>query len=119
VEFCFRLRFDEKIRDGLTKSLLRRAVADILPPQVAYRRDKKGMPTPYVQFFTRPSSVAALRDLLEHGELARRGILDSRGTVKMLKTLRNRLKPIPTAVLSSIWRIATLELWFRRFILAD
>jgi asparagine synthase (glutamine-hydrolysing) len=119
VEFCFGLRFDEKIRNGMTKSLLRRAMKDVLPPAVLHRRDKKGMPTPYVPFFTLPENVAAIRELLLHGELVRSGILDTRGTGRIINALENRLRPLSTTILSSIWRTATLELWFRQFISAN
>jgi asparagine synthase (glutamine-hydrolysing) len=33
---------------------LRRAIADLLPPQVAGRRDKKGFPTPIDRWFAGP-----------------------------------------------------------------
>ena len=119
VEFCFSLRFDEKIRNGFSKSLLRRAMVNELPPEVLHRRDKKGMPTPYVSFFTLPQNIEAMRTLLFEGQLIQRGILDRRGTARILGALENRFLPLSTSVLSSIWRIVTLEIWFRQFIFAN
>ena len=116
VEFCFSLGHGEKIRDGLTKSILRRAMKDVLPPVVLSRRDKKGMPTPYVPFLTDRQNVAALRELLLEGELVGDGLLDRKGTERLLSNLQKRFKPLTTPVIMSIWRIATLELWHRLFI---
>lgn len=116
VEFCFRLRFDEKIRDGFSKSLLRRAMSGVLPLMVLRRRDKKGMPTPYLRFFAQSENLAALRRLLLEGELARCGILARRGTERLLSSLGNRVVPVTTYTISSVWRAATLEIWFRQFI---
>jgi asparagine synthase (glutamine-hydrolysing) len=118
VEFCFRLGFDEKIRDGFSKSILRRAMVSILPPEVSHRRDKMGMPTPYREFFTLPQNLEALRELLLHGELVRSGVFDRRGTEKLIRSLQNRTITISTNLLSSIWRAATLEIWHRQFIRA-
>lgn len=44
VDFCFTLPPDYLIRNGWTKYLLRRAVADILPPEIVWRKRKMGFP---------------------------------------------------------------------------
>src|SRR3954454_1816453 len=37
VDYVYRLPLDEKIRDGVTKSVLKRAVADVVPAEIANR----------------------------------------------------------------------------------
>ncbi len=44
VDFCFRLPPDYLMRGGWTKYLLRLAVADILPPEIVWRKRKMGFP---------------------------------------------------------------------------
>src|SRR5207249_671941 len=51
VELLFSLPGDELIRAGETKSILRRALGDLLPPSVRSRRDKLGFVTPTARFF--------------------------------------------------------------------
>jgi asparagine synthase (glutamine-hydrolysing) len=46
VEFCFALPPAQKIQDGVTKSILRRAMVGILPEDVRLRQDKLGFSTP-------------------------------------------------------------------------
>ena len=116
VEFCFCLRFDEKMRDGFSKSLLRRAMGPLLPQEVSRRRDKKGMPTPYLSFFTLPKNLDAFRELVLEGELVRAGILTRPGVKRLFDSLENRKVTMSTNLLSSVWRVATLEIWFRQFI---
>src|SRR5207248_11248913 len=50
VELALSLPGDELIRRGETKSVLRRALADLLPTQVRARRDKLGFVTPEGRF---------------------------------------------------------------------
>jgi asparagine synthase (glutamine-hydrolysing) len=51
VEFAFRLPLSYLIRDGWQKWILRKAVEDILPNDVVWRRQKLGFPFPYPRFF--------------------------------------------------------------------
>src|SRR5205085_9557392 len=54
VELALRIPAPLKLRELETKRILRRAVADLLPPLVAQRRDKKGFPTPIDRWFAGP-----------------------------------------------------------------
>ena len=54
VELAMRIPAPLKLRGLETKRILRRAVADLLPPVVARRRDKKGFPTPIDRWFAGP-----------------------------------------------------------------
>lgn len=46
VEFCISIPAGHKIHDGWTKYVLRRAMEDVLPPEVTWRRDKLGFQAP-------------------------------------------------------------------------
>ena len=54
VEAAMRIPAALKMAGGEPKHILRRAVADLLPPSVAARRDKKGFPTPIAPWFAGP-----------------------------------------------------------------
>lgn len=47
VELAGSMHSRWKLRAGVPKRVLRDAVEDLLPPAVAHRRDKRGLPTPF------------------------------------------------------------------------
>lgn len=114
VELCFSLPFDEKIRDGWTKSLLRRAFPDVLPPAIRMRRRKLGFPAPVARWLGEPANLAALRDVLLDGSLARHGIVAREPLAAALsgtdapRFVRSRV--------NVLWRLMTLGLWYDLFV---
>jgi len=46
VEFCFTLQSDDKVKHGMTKQILRKALSKELPIKIANRTDKIGFVTP-------------------------------------------------------------------------
>ncbi len=63
VSLAFSLPWQSKIRNGYTKSIIRDAVADLIPKEVAYRKTKIGFNAPMVDWFKgplRPFMEAAL-----------------------------------------------------------
>lgn len=110
VEFCFRLPHFEKIADGWTKSLLRRAMLGRLPEEVRLRRDKVGMPTPYVSYFREPETLGRMRELLLDGKAVNRGILERAVLERHLERFR-RQAPGAGLHLSALWHYVCTELW--------
>ncbi|MFZ0429577.1 MAG: asparagine synthase (glutamine-hydrolyzing) [Acidobacteriota bacterium] len=110
VEFCFRLPPTEKVADGWTKSLLRRAMKGGLPERIRLRRQKVGLPTPYLSYFQDPVSLRRLRELLLEGQAVRRGILDRR---RLELELRRLVRPnrFSRQRLPALWRYACTEIW--------
>jgi asparagine synthase (glutamine-hydrolysing) len=111
VELAFSLRGDELIRRGETKSVLRRALADLLPPQVTGRRDKLGFVTPESRFLRGSLGVLAA-DVFASRSFRERGFVDSR--TAMLRLDRHRRGDIRAGM--ELWRALNLELWARRFL---
>jgi asparagine synthase (glutamine-hydrolysing) len=60
IEFAFRLPITYLIRDGWHKWILRKAVEDILPADVVWRRRKMGFPFPYERFYRESSDIVDL-----------------------------------------------------------
>jgi asparagine synthase (glutamine-hydrolysing) len=51
TEFCLQLPDTLKIRNGISKYILRQALRDVLPEKVLYRKVKQGFPTPTAKWF--------------------------------------------------------------------
>ena len=108
VEFAFRLPYDFKINGTSTKDVLRRAMADVLPPKVLGRLDKIG-------FRAEPSATWRL------AERHRSSLLADRTDYE-----RRWLSPAGLAALLDggdrsadaefmLWRVINLKLWLRTF----
>lgn len=114
VEFAFSLPFHEKIRDGWTKSVLRRALHDVLPPVIRDRRQKLGTPIPLRRWMAQPAEFAALRATLLDGELIKAGIFDRAKLAPKLASPELTLRS--EAAVEPFWRWVTAELWYRRYL---
>jgi asparagine synthase (glutamine-hydrolysing) len=60
VEYAFSLPSSYLLRDGWHKWILRKALKDILPTDVLWRKRKMGFPFPYERFFKRSSPIIAI-----------------------------------------------------------
>jgi asparagine synthase (glutamine-hydrolysing) len=111
VELAFSLPGDELIRRGETKSVLRRALADLLPPEVRERRDKLGFVTPEGTFLRgRLGDLAA--DVFASQRFAERGLTDPVAARRRLE--KHRAGELNAGM--EIWRTLNLELWAQRFL---
>ncbi len=113
VEFCFRLPHFEKIADGWTKSLLRRAMHGYLPEKVRLRRDKVGMPTPYLSYFREPTTLREMRELLLDGRAVKQGILN-RGVLERYLDGFQRGAFGARLHIPALWRYICTEIWLGR-----
>ncbi len=114
VEFCFSLPYHEKIRDGWTKSLLRRALHDVLPPAVRDRRRKLGFPFPTRAWMMREDNFRQARSLLLDGECAAAGIFNRARLEAKIAAIRRG--GIVHRNMEPFWRWICTELWHRQFI---
>ncbi len=109
VEFCLRLPAGRRIDAGVTKAPLRRGLADLLPPLVARRLDKKGFPEPVARWM-KESSYSAVSEILLSERTRSRGLWRMDLVERALRehrTGQNRAVPL--------YRVLTTELWFRLF----
>jgi asparagine synthase (glutamine-hydrolysing) len=111
VELAFSLPGDELIRRGETKSVLRRALADLLPPQVRNRRDKLGFVTPEGRFL-RAELGALAADVFASASFAQRGFVDAAAARRRLE--KHRRGELDAGM--ELWRALNTELWARRFL---
>jgi asparagine synthase (glutamine-hydrolysing) len=111
VELAFSLSGDELIRNGRTKVVLRRALADLLPQRVLDRTDKLGFVTPEAAWLNGKLGDFAL-DVFSSPETVRRGFIDAAAARRRLE--RHRRGEIVAGF--ELWRALSLELWARAFV---
>ena len=111
VELAFSLDGSELIRRGETKSVLRRAVGDLLPSTVARRRDKLGFATPEGTFM-RGALGDLAADVFASQSFRERGFVDAPAARTRLE--RHRRGDVRAGM--ELWRALNLELWARRFL---
>lgn len=111
VEFGLAVPYWAKIRGWETKAILRDAVGDLLPPSILGRRDKKGYPTP-LALWLREGLMPQTREILLSPEARGRGLLVSAEVERLLSEHEAGRADHH----GLIWRLLTLEVWYRTFI---
>jgi len=110
VELLYSLPAGELISNGVTKVVLRRALADLLPPAVRDRVDKLGFVTPDRRFF-RGALGAHAAEVFASPSFAARGFVDAEEARRMLAAVRSG-----RGVAAPVWRALNVELWARAFL---
>jgi len=105
LEFSTRVPDRLKIRGGEGKYILKKAVDDLLPHEIIYRK-KMGFPTPLRQWLLDPRA-GALYGLL----LSRHGLLASYIDPAALDRLIGRHVRGEEDATDRIWRLLTLQVW--------
>jgi asparagine synthase (glutamine-hydrolysing) len=111
VEFVFSLPMDQLIKNGMTKSILREAMKELLPETVRTRMDKMGYVTPEDIWFRGPLK-SEIEDILESKSFSEREYFE---VEEIKKTFAEHCAG-RVDLGSTIWRWVNLELWFRTFI---
>jgi asparagine synthase (glutamine-hydrolysing) len=88
MEFCNRLPPTFKLRSLKEKFLLKRAVADLLPEEI-WRRPKRPYRAPIHRSFFHEQTPPYVRDLLEPGDIDKRGLFNPRATTQLVKKLES------------------------------
>ena len=110
VEFAARVPEHMKLRGSIGKYILKRAVEDILPHDIVYRK-KMGFPTPLRRWLMDPSADALIAQLQ-----ARDGLLAPYIDLNYLNDLLSRHKRGLEDATDRIWRLLNLQLWGNIFI---
>lgn len=111
VSFCFSIPYRDKIRNGMTKAILRECLAGSIPESIRLRRDKLGFPAPLSKWI-REDLRPLIEDHLLSNRSAERGILDA-------ATIGGRLAEHMKETCDhtwEIWRWLSMEVWFRECI---
>ena len=116
VELCFSLPYTEKIRDGWTKSILRRSLAGLVPAEILARRRKLGFSAPVAEWLRLAENRRDVRALLLDRRCLDRGVFDRRRLELELRAFERGPAPYVAHRAGRLWRWITLELWFQEFV---
>jgi asparagine synthase (glutamine-hydrolysing) len=108
VQYVYRLPLDLKVRDGVSKRILKEAVADVVPEQVS-KRFKQGFAAPTSQWFA-AAHGGLLRDLMKQDAL--RAYFD----VDYLQRVIDASDPQSWESGQLLWPILNFGLWHRYWI---
>ncbi len=109
VEWVFSLPTDQKIKGAETKFILRNAMKNILPEKVRTRMDKVGFATP-TDLWTTKLLKKEISEIFASQQFKQRGIFNAEQIAKTYRESPSDFKP------DEIWRILSVEMWFRIFI---
>ena len=114
VEFMFRVPGDMKIRDGVTKTLLRQAMRGILPEETRTRIKKTGWNAPAHIWFSGQGRIPLL-DLIHSRTFRERGIYNV-GEVRRIADEHEQIvssgQPGENHMMF-FWQLVNLELWLQ------
>jgi asparagine synthase (glutamine-hydrolysing) len=105
VEFSTRVPDSLKMRGSEQKYILKKAVEDLLPHDIIYRK-KMGFPTPLKQWLLDPRA-----ERLYSAILARDGFVAAYCDLKEIETLVNRHRSGMEDATDRLWRLLNLQLW--------
>lgn len=112
VEFMFAIPGTMKIRNGVTKYLLRKAMKHILPNTTRMRVKKTGWNAPAHRWFS-GSNLTLLRDMVASRRFQERGIYH---IIEVERIINEHEKIVQTSVIREnhmmfLWQLLNLELW--------
>jgi asparagine synthase (glutamine-hydrolysing) len=110
VEFAAQVPDSLKIRGGVGKYILKKAVEDLLPSEIIYRK-KMGFPTPLSQWLLDPRAQP-LYSLLGSRDGLLASLVDSKALANLLDGHRSGLHDAT----DRIWRLLNLQLWGEVFL---
>jgi len=106
VEFVLGLPSSYKLAEPDSKVIFKHAIADYLPQEILNRR-KDGFGAP-IGSWMEGRFKTVCQDVLRHGELVKRGIIDTRSLKRV-----GQLSSMRKAWGWGLWVLLNLELWFR------
>ena len=113
VEYAFRIPGSLKVKNGVAKYVLKRAVADLLPESVIHR-PKVGFHVPVTRWFEAVLGPLA-EDVLEDPRLAGLGLYEPGPVRKLLAAQRSGRGNFGMR----IWALVNFGLWYRHWMLGE
>ncbi|MDN7011482.1 asparagine synthase (glutamine-hydrolyzing) [Methanoculleus sp. FWC-SCC3] len=110
VEHLAGLPLDQKIRGGVTKYVLRRAIRGLVPDAVRCRMDKMGFVTPE-EVWMKGELAPHILELFSTPEFTERPYWDAERVLENYRAFLEGKSPYST----EFWRIACAEMWLQGF----
>jgi asparagine synthase (glutamine-hydrolysing) len=113
MEFMFAVPGSCKIRDGVTKRLLREAMTGILPDETRLRIKKTGWNAPAHRWFSRGQNLDDLRDLVASRAFRERGLYNVPEVMRLIDehidiVENNR---VVDNHMMFLWQLVNVEIW--------
>ncbi len=115
VDMLLRAPDDYKIRRGWTKYCLREAMRGLLPPGIAWRKDKQGFANPEGEWLKQELAPAVLDAFAPGSLICGKGVLDSAALLRKFAAYRAQPAGKGTIWYREIFAPFALELWMRRY----
>ncbi len=114
IEFMFRVPGQMKIRDGVTKRLLREAMKGVLPEETRTRIKKTGWNAPAHIWFS-GRGMDQLLDLVHSRVFRERGVYNVAEVVRLIEEHRSIVQSGVAREnhMMFLWQVVNLELWFQ------
>ena len=114
IEFMFRVPGQMKIRDGVTKRLLREAMKGVLPEETRTRIKKTGWNAPAHIWFS-GRGMDLLLDLVHSRVFRERGVYNVAEVVRLIEEHRSIVQSGVAREnhMMFLWQVVNLELWFQ------
>ena len=109
AEWVFSIPTEQKLKGAETKYVLRNAMKNILPEKVRTRMDKVGFATP-TDLWTSKILKNEINEVFSSTQFKQRGIFNASQIEAAYHKSPSNFKP------NEIWRILSMEMWFRIFI---
>lgn len=113
VSFLLSIPYDSKIRNGFTKSILRDAVRDIMPPNIVNRKSKIGYTAPLNEWISNEWREF-LMDTMNSQSFNNSNFVDKNETKKLMTNVMNAEKPDFTKSLYA-WQSISPYFWEEYF----
>jgi asparagine synthase (glutamine-hydrolysing) len=115
IEFFFHLPAEQKIRNGQTKYVLRKAMKGLLPEAVRKARKKFGTPIPIERWMRELRKN--IKNVFESNKFRERGYFNQRAVLDLFdRYCDGKLSRVERQYYSDVlWRSLNLELWFEAF----
>lgn len=117
IEFMFRVPGSMKIRDGVTKRLLREAMRGILPEETRTRIKKTGWNAPAHLWFS-GRTLDQLQDMVGSRAFRERGIYDVNEVTRIIAEHRNIVQSgaVRENHMMFLWQLLNVEMWAREVV---
>ncbi|MCW4003671.1 MAG: asparagine synthase (glutamine-hydrolyzing) [Candidatus Bathyarchaeota archaeon] len=115
VEFAFSLPANQKIRNGLTKYVLRKAMKGLIPEAIRLNKKKLGTPIPQQRWMRELQQY--ITNLIASDKFKERGYFDQSAVLYIFnRYCEGKFNRVEHHYYTNIlWRIVNLELWFEIF----
>ena len=110
VEFCLALPGNQKLHHGWTRVVLRRAMQDVLPPEIQWRIGKTDLSPGFLRGMVDGAARPAIERLLAGG-----GAVDAYVHLGSLRQAHARARsPGGERVALTVWKVLALSRWLER-----